>query len=119
MTLPEDPAEEQTDPVDEGPAGLRADRTYLVTGGLGGLGLVTARKLVALGARHLTLVSRSGRATERPHRSSRTWPPTPRSTSYAPTSPAPRTSSAWYGTSRRARTRSAGSCTPPAPTTRS
>ncbi|SOD81884.1 type I polyketide synthase [Streptomyces sp. Ag109_G2-15] len=64
VTLPEDPAEEQSDPVDEGPAGLRADRTYLVTGGLGGLGLVTARKLVALGARHLTLVSRSGRATE-------------------------------------------------------
>ncbi|MEU5537967.1 SDR family oxidoreductase [Streptomyces sp. NPDC020362] len=64
VTLPEDPAEEQTDPVDEGPAGLRPDRTYLVTGGLGGLGLVTARKLAALGARHLTLVSRSGRATE-------------------------------------------------------
>ncbi|MFI1364187.1 type I polyketide synthase [Streptomyces griseochromogenes] len=64
VTLPEDPAEERPDPVDEGPAGLRPDRTYLVTGGLGGLGLVTARKLAALGARHLTLVSRSGRATE-------------------------------------------------------
>ncbi|MFE0385576.1 SDR family oxidoreductase [Streptomyces bungoensis] len=64
VTLPEDPAEERTDPVDEGPTGLRADRTYLVTGGLGGLGLVTARKLVALGARHLTLVSRGGRATD-------------------------------------------------------
>ncbi|MDX2591686.1 SDR family oxidoreductase [Streptomyces sp. WI03-4A] len=64
VTLPEDPAEERTDPADEGPTGLRSDRTYLVTGGLGGLGLVTARKLVALGARHLTLVSRSGRATE-------------------------------------------------------
>jgi acyl transferase domain-containing protein/NAD(P)-dependent dehydrogenase (short-subunit alcohol dehydrogenase family)/acyl carrier protein len=43
---------------------VRADRTYVVTGGLGGLGLVTARKLVDLGARHLALVSRSGRATE-------------------------------------------------------
>ncbi|MDO0925246.1 SDR family oxidoreductase [Streptomyces sp. TG1A-8] len=64
VTLPADPAEEHADPVQEGPASLRADRTYLVTGGLGGLGLVTARKLVALGARHLTLVSRSGRATE-------------------------------------------------------
>ncbi|MEU6283462.1 SDR family NAD(P)-dependent oxidoreductase [Streptomyces sp. NPDC047028] len=63
VTLPEDPAEERT-PEDDGPVGLRADRTYLVTGGLGGLGLVTARKLVALGARHLTLVSRSGRPTE-------------------------------------------------------
>ncbi|MEU1022461.1 beta-ketoacyl reductase, partial [Streptomyces sp. NPDC005904] len=45
-------------------ARVRPDRTYLVTGGLGGLGLVTARKLVALGARHLTLVSRGGQATE-------------------------------------------------------
>ncbi|WP_082317775.1 SDR family oxidoreductase [Streptomyces sp. NRRL WC-3549] len=43
---------------------VRPDRTYVVTGGLGGLGLVTARKLVALGARHLTLVSRSGKPTE-------------------------------------------------------
>ncbi|MFJ5997440.1 SDR family NAD(P)-dependent oxidoreductase [Streptomyces sp. NPDC092370] len=64
VTLPEDLGEERADHVEEGPARLRADRTYLVTGGLGGLGLVTARKLAALGARHLTLVSRSGRATE-------------------------------------------------------
>ncbi|WP_190140420.1 beta-ketoacyl reductase, partial [Streptomyces longispororuber] len=45
------------------PAGgftVRADRTYVVTGGLGGLGLATAHKLVELGARHLVLVSRSG-----------------------------------------------------------
>ncbi|GAA3879201.1 hypothetical protein GCM10023084_35120 [Streptomyces lacrimifluminis] len=49
--------------ADDVGAGVRADRTYLITGGLGGLGLVTARKLVALGARHLTLVSRSGRPT--------------------------------------------------------
>ncbi|MYU67215.1 SDR family oxidoreductase, partial [Streptomyces sp. SID69] len=63
VTLPAD-LQERPEPADEGPAGLRADRTYLVTGGLGGLGLVTARKLAALGARHLTLVSRSGKATE-------------------------------------------------------
>ncbi|MER5996067.1 SDR family NAD(P)-dependent oxidoreductase [Streptomyces viridosporus] len=43
---------------------VRADRTYVVTGGLGGLGLVTARALVDLGARHLALVSRSGRPTD-------------------------------------------------------
>ncbi|WP_331757501.1 SDR family NAD(P)-dependent oxidoreductase (plasmid) [Streptomyces sp. NBC_01387] len=43
---------------------VRDDRTYVITGGLGGLGLVTARKLVDLGARHLALVSRSGRATD-------------------------------------------------------
>lgn len=48
----------------EAAATVRPDRGYLVTGGLGGLGLVTAAKLVDLGARHLTLVSRSGRATE-------------------------------------------------------
>jgi acyl carrier protein/nucleoside-diphosphate-sugar epimerase len=34
------------------------DRTYLVTGGLGALGLVTARRLVELGARHIALVGR-------------------------------------------------------------
>jgi acyl transferase domain-containing protein/NAD(P)-dependent dehydrogenase (short-subunit alcohol dehydrogenase family)/acyl carrier protein len=41
-------------------AAVRPDRTYLITGGLGAIGLVTARKLVDLGARHLTLVSRRG-----------------------------------------------------------
>ncbi|KOG64581.1 beta-ketoacyl synthase [Streptomyces griseoflavus] len=39
---------------------VRPDRTYLISGGLGGLGLVTAEKLVDLGARHLVLVSRGG-----------------------------------------------------------
>ncbi|GAA0445782.1 type I polyketide synthase [Streptomyces olivaceiscleroticus] len=42
------------------PLAVRPDRTYLVTGGLGGLGLVTARKLAELGARHLALVGRTG-----------------------------------------------------------
>ena len=37
---------------------VRADGTYLVTGGLGGLGLLTARHLVELGARHLVLMGR-------------------------------------------------------------
>ncbi|MFC7613540.1 zinc-binding dehydrogenase [Actinokineospora soli] len=37
------------------PAAIRDDRTYLVTGGLDGLGLLTARKLVALGARHIAV----------------------------------------------------------------
>ncbi|MFI1863690.1 SDR family NAD(P)-dependent oxidoreductase [Streptomyces jumonjinensis] len=44
-------------------AAIRSDRAYLVTGGLGGLGLATAGHLADLGARHLVLVSRSGRAT--------------------------------------------------------
>ncbi|MDC0721162.1 type I polyketide synthase [Nannocystis bainbridge] len=38
----------------------RADATYLLTGGLGGLGLEAARWLVQAGARHLVLVGRSG-----------------------------------------------------------
>jgi acyl transferase domain-containing protein/acyl carrier protein len=37
---------------------VRPDRSYLITGGLGALGLVTAEKLVDLGARHIVLVSR-------------------------------------------------------------
>jgi NAD(P)-dependent dehydrogenase (short-subunit alcohol dehydrogenase family)/acyl carrier protein len=41
-------------------AGVRADGTYLIAGGLGGLGLSVARWLVAQGARHLVLVGRSG-----------------------------------------------------------
>ncbi|MFF0854600.1 SDR family NAD(P)-dependent oxidoreductase [Streptomyces sp. NPDC003280] len=62
VSLPEDPAARRSETAERQPAGLRDDRTYLVTGGLGGLGLATARKLAALGARHLTLVSRSGKA---------------------------------------------------------
>jgi phthiocerol/phenolphthiocerol synthesis type-I polyketide synthase C len=41
---------------------VRDDRTYLVTGGLGGFGLATARWLAAQGAEHLALVSRRGPA---------------------------------------------------------
>lgn len=40
-------------------ASVHAEATYLVTGGLGGLGLVTARSLVESGAKHLVLVGRS------------------------------------------------------------
>ncbi|MBV2355206.1 SDR family NAD(P)-dependent oxidoreductase [Streptomyces sp. J2-1] len=61
VALPDDPAAARPAPADRTPDRLRPDRTYLVTGGLGGLGLATARKLAGLGARHLTLVSRSGR----------------------------------------------------------
>jgi len=39
---------------------IRADGTYLITGGLGGLGLVIAKQLVEQGARHLVLTGRSG-----------------------------------------------------------
>jgi amino acid adenylation domain-containing protein len=39
---------------------IHADGTYLVSGGLGGFGLATARWLAERGARHLVLLSRSG-----------------------------------------------------------
>jgi NADPH:quinone reductase-like Zn-dependent oxidoreductase/acyl carrier protein len=38
---------------------VRADATYLVTGGMGALGLAVARHLVAQGARHVTLLGRT------------------------------------------------------------
>jgi len=38
---------------------LRADSTYLITGGLGGLGLATATWMAQRGARHLVLLGRS------------------------------------------------------------
>ncbi|HET8660025.1 MAG TPA: type I polyketide synthase, partial [Micromonosporaceae bacterium] len=41
------------------PPAIDADGTYLVTGGLGALGLAVARWLVTRGARHLVLVGRS------------------------------------------------------------
>jgi acyl transferase domain-containing protein/acyl carrier protein len=40
------------------PVAVRPDRTYVITGGLGAFGLVTANALVDLGARHLALMSR-------------------------------------------------------------
>ena len=43
---------------------ISADRTHLVTGGLGGFGLATARWLVDRGARNLVLLSRSGPASD-------------------------------------------------------
>jgi acyl transferase domain-containing protein/7-keto-8-aminopelargonate synthetase-like enzyme len=39
---------------------VRADASYLVTGGLGGLGLKVAESFVAAGARHIVLAGRSG-----------------------------------------------------------
>lgn len=42
---------------------LRADASYVVTGGLGGFGLRTAQWLAERGARHLVLIGRRGLAT--------------------------------------------------------
>lgn len=41
-------------------AAVLPDATYLITGGTGGLGIVFARHLLARGARHIVLTSRSG-----------------------------------------------------------
>nr|QVV57684.1 beta-ketoacyl synthase [Myxococcales bacterium] len=46
-------------PAEERPAGIRADASYLITGGLGGLGLALSQWLVDKGARHLALMGRS------------------------------------------------------------
>ncbi|MEV7422215.1 beta-ketoacyl synthase N-terminal-like domain-containing protein [Streptomyces sp. NPDC091212] len=52
---PAGPAPEPGRPVE-----IRPDRTYVVAGGLGTVGLHMARRLVALGARDLLLLSRTG-----------------------------------------------------------
>ena len=44
----------------DGPARVRPDASYLVTGGLAGLGLLTAEWLAERGARHLILMGRRG-----------------------------------------------------------
>ncbi|HEX3372179.1 MAG TPA: beta-ketoacyl reductase, partial [Candidatus Acidoferrales bacterium] len=49
--------------LSERSAAPRADATYLITGGNGGLGLSVARWLAEKGARHLILLSRSGHST--------------------------------------------------------
>ncbi|TJZ49605.1 SDR family oxidoreductase [Streptomyces piniterrae] len=46
------------------PAAIRPDGGYLITGGLGGIGLVVARWLVSAGARHLVLLGRRAPSAE-------------------------------------------------------
>lgn len=50
--------------IERGPLKLSAEASYLVTGGLNGLGLKTAEWLVEKGARNLILIGRSGAASE-------------------------------------------------------
>ncbi|KOG16333.1 type I polyketide synthase [Streptomyces viridochromogenes] len=57
-TAPEEPAAPRR------PVTVRPDRTYVIAGGLGTLGLTTARRLAAMGARHLALLCRTGAGQE-------------------------------------------------------
>jgi NAD(P)-dependent dehydrogenase (short-subunit alcohol dehydrogenase family) len=50
--------------VEDGAVQVSSVGTYLITGGLGGLGLITAQKLVDMGARSVALVSRSGKVPQ-------------------------------------------------------
>ena len=50
---------QSTDTATEMPLNFPEDGTYLITGGLGGLGLLVARWMVEKGAKHLVLVGRS------------------------------------------------------------
>ena len=53
------PAEATVEPVS-----IHADATYLITGALGGIGLLVAERFIAEGARHLVLVGRSAPKAE-------------------------------------------------------
>ena len=50
----------RTAPIGESAIGFRADASYLITGGTGGLGVRLARWMAEHGARHLVLTSRHG-----------------------------------------------------------
>ncbi|AOX04134.1 hypothetical protein BJP34_05260 [Moorena producens PAL-8-15-08-1] len=52
-------SQQPTDTATEMPLNFPEDGTYLITGGLGGLGLLVARWMVEKGAKHLVLVGRS------------------------------------------------------------
>jgi acyl transferase domain-containing protein/acyl carrier protein len=49
---------QQTDAATQVPLSFREDRTYLITGGMGGLGLIVAHWMIKKGAKHLILVGR-------------------------------------------------------------
>ena len=50
-------------PVPPGTQNLEAEGSHMISGGFGGLGLSIAQELVDMGAKHLLLVSRSGRVS--------------------------------------------------------
>lgn len=62
VNYPQAPEVARTEQLHHERLQLPADKTFLITGGLGGFGLRTAQWLVEKGARHLALLSRRGRA---------------------------------------------------------
>ncbi|KAI2910620.1 hypothetical protein CBS147371_8770 [Aspergillus niger] len=60
VEMPENPHELQVSKLQSKGALFRSDASYLLVGGLGGLGRAVARWMVEKGARHLIFMSRSG-----------------------------------------------------------
>ena len=91
------PAGSAVDKPSGTPLELRDDATYLVTGGLGSIGLEIAGYLAAHGAKHLVLTSRRAPAMPRSNASTRCASSTAaRSASSLPTSPMRTTSHACW-----------------------
>ncbi|KAK3685289.1 putative polyketide synthase [Podospora appendiculata] len=65
ITMPQDPAEIETTPRPPQPPNFRSDASYLLCGGLGGLGRAVSTWMVENGARHLVYLSRSGGESNR------------------------------------------------------
>lgn len=63
IQIPDDSSALPVSKAREGTACLRSDVSYLLVGGLGGIGRAVARWMVEKGARHLVFLSRSGQAS--------------------------------------------------------
>lgn len=63
IQLPDDPSALPVSKIQEEATCLRSDVSYLLVGGLGGIGRAVARWMVEKGARHLVFLSRSGQAS--------------------------------------------------------
>jgi NAD(P)-dependent dehydrogenase (short-subunit alcohol dehydrogenase family) len=62
IAMPKDPLSLESTKLNPTPV-FRSDRSYLLVGGLGGLGRAVANWMVENGARHLTFLSRSAHDT--------------------------------------------------------
>ena len=101
--------------ADSAAIAIRADGTYLITGGLGGLGLLVAGCLVERGCRHLVLVGRRAPSADGRGVARSAWTAAGAAcSSPRPTSPSAddRRRACWPRSTRRGRP-CAGSSTPP------